>query len=253
MTKLMAHLVANYPTPEISFEVASSLVEGGADIIEVQLPFSDPSADGPSIQNACSKVLENGSTTKDGLAFIKKIHDTFPNVKIALMSYASLVVTPGVENFCKKAGEAGVNFMIIPDLPFDCDEGLTEYSAKYGMENVPVAAPSMSDERFQKMLDCGFKSVYAVLRSGITGTQTTIDENTFSFIKRFDKKNKSGITPGIFGGFGLSTGAQSKAISPYVEGIVAGSVFVRIIDENKNDTAKLKKAITEKVKELKDF
>ena len=76
----MSHLVANYPTPELSFAVAQALVEGGADFLEVQLPFSDPSADGPAIQNACSTVLEHGVTTQDGLDFIAKVHKAFPQV-----------------------------------------------------------------------------------------------------------------------------------------------------------------------------
>ena len=155
MIKLMSHLVANYPNPEISYAAAEALVKGGADFLEIQLPFSDPSADGPVIQNACSTVLASGATTQNGLDFIAKLHKNFPNVKIAIMSYASLIFTPGIDNFCRKASEVGVNAMIIPDLPFDCDEGLTSACKKYGMENIPVAAPSMTDERLQKMLGFG--------------------------------------------------------------------------------------------------
>ncbi|MBP5752599.1 MAG: tryptophan synthase subunit alpha, partial [Treponema sp.] len=145
--KLMSHLVAGYPTTELALTAARSLIKGGADILEIQLPFSDPSADGPAIQTACTTVLENGYKTADGLAFIAKIHSEFPEVPIYLMSYGSLIYTPGVENFCKKAAEAGVKGMIIPDLPFDFDEGLTEACKKNGMINIPVAAPSMSAER----------------------------------------------------------------------------------------------------------
>ena len=147
----MSHLVAGYPTDELSFTAARALVEGGADILEIQLPFSDPSADGPAIQGACTKVLERGYRTADGLAFISKLHQEFPQVKIYLMSYGSLVYTPGIENFCKKAAQAGVTGMIIPDLPFDYDEGLTAACRANGMENIPVAAPSMSQERLSKL------------------------------------------------------------------------------------------------------
>ena len=251
MKKLMSHLVANYPNPELSFAVAQALVEGGADILEIQLPFSDPSADGPAIQNACSTVLEAGATTRDGLAFIEKVHKAFPDVKIAIMSYGSLIYTPGVDNFCKKASSAGVNYMIIPDLPFDCDEGLTQSCKKYGMENVPVAAPSMSDERMQKMLDCGFTTIYAALRAGITGTDTKIDQGTVDFLKRLQKPNKAGITPKIYGGFGINGKAQADAIAPYVEGVVAGSVFVRLIDAAEGSKALLMQTITQKAKEIK--
>ena len=104
---LMSHLVAGYPTDELSFTAARALVDGGADILEIQLPFSDPSADGPAIQGACTKVLQRGYKTADGLAFIARLHKEFPQVKIYLMSYGSLVYTPSVENFCKRAAAAG--------------------------------------------------------------------------------------------------------------------------------------------------
>src|SRR5574344_2160868 len=143
--KLMAHLVAGYPTNELSHITAHALIKGGADILEIQLPFSDPSADGPAIQSACTEVLNRGAKVKDALNFISELHAEFPDTTIYLMSYGSLIYTPGVSNFCKKAAQAGVKGMIIPDLPFDCDEGLTKACKENGMENIPIAAPSMSD------------------------------------------------------------------------------------------------------------
>lgn len=251
MRKLMTHLVANYPTPELSFAIAQALAEGGADWLEVQLPFTDPSADGPVIQNACSTVLAAGATSQDGLDFIHKCRKAFPNVKIAVMSYASLIYTPGVDSFCRRASEAGVNAMIIPDLPFDCDEGLSAACLKYGMENIPVAAPSMKDCRLQKMLDAGFKTIYAALRAGITGMDTKVDSGTVEFLKKFKRLNKSGTTPEIYGGFGIHSKAQADAIAPYVDGVVAGSVFVRLADEAKGDKKILMDTIRAKAKEIK--
>ena len=103
----MSHLVAGYPTTDLALTAARSLVKGGADILEIQLPFSDPSADGPAIQTACTKVLERGYKTADGLDFIASIHKEFPDLTIYLMSYGSLIYTPGVEAFCKRAAAAG--------------------------------------------------------------------------------------------------------------------------------------------------
>ncbi len=251
MKKLMTHLVANYPTPELSFAAAQAMVEGGSDFLEIQLPFSDPSADGPVIQNACSTVLEKGLKSSDVLAFIEKCRKAFPDVKIAIMSYASLIFTPGVEDFCHRAAKAGVNAMIIPDLPFDCDEGLTAACKKYGMENIPVAAPSMSDERLQKMLDTGFTTIYAALRAGITGTDTKVDEKTVEFLKKLKRPNKSGVTPVLYGGFGIHSKEQAHSLSPYVEGVIAGSVFVRLIDQAADDVKKLQETIREKAREIK--
>lgn len=243
--KLMSHLVAGYPTDDKSLEVARSLVKGGADILEIQLPFSDPSADGPAIQTACTEVLSRSYKTADGLAFIKKVHEEFPDTTIYIMSYGSLIYTPGVGAFCKRASECGVKGMIIPDLPFDNDEGLTAACEKYGMENIPVAAPSMSDERLAKLANAGFKHIYAALRAGITGTKTTIDEATISFLKKVGAGGSK-----VYGGFGISNGEQSHALADTVDAIVAGSVFVRIIAEYKNDVETMKTKLVEKVKEL---
>ena len=243
--KLMSHLVAGYPTDELALTAARALVDGGADILEIQLPFSDPSADGPAIQGACTKVLERKYRTADGLAFIARLHKEFPEVKIYLMSYGSLIYTPGIENFCKKAAECGVNGMIIPDLPFDFDEGLTAACKANGMENIPVAAPSMSPERLEKMAKAGFPYIYAALRTGITGTQTSVDQATLDFIKKVSAGGSK-----VYGGFGISSGEQSALLGDKVEAVVAGSVFVRLITEYQKDPDALYKAVRAKAAEI---
>lgn len=243
--KLMSHLVAGYPTDELALTAARALVSGGADILEIQLPFSDPSADGPAIQGACTEVLSRSYRTADGLKFIETLHQEFPEVQIYLMSYGSLVYTPGVKNFCKKASESGVKGMIIPDLPFDFDEGLTEACKENGMINIPVAAPSMSRERLEKLSKAGFPYIYAALRTGITGTDTKIDEATLNFLNKVSEGGSK-----VYGGFGISNGIQSQALADSVEAVVAGSVFVRLITENKDDKEKLFEAVKNKAKEI---
>ncbi|EID85618.1 tryptophan synthase, alpha subunit [Treponema sp. JC4] len=243
--QLMSHLVAGYPSDELAFTAARALVDGGADILEIQLPFSDPSADGPAIQGACTKVLERHYKTADGLAFISKLHKEFPNIPIYLMSYGSLIYTPGLEAFCKKAADCGVKGMIIPDLPFDFDEGLTAACKANGMVNIPVAAPSMSPERLEKMANAGFPYIYAALRTGITGTETSVDQATLAFIKKVGSGGSK-----VYGGFGISTGAQSALLGDKVEAVIAGSVFVRLITEHQNDAEALYKAVRAKAAEI---
>ncbi|MCQ2303346.1 MAG: tryptophan synthase subunit alpha, partial [Bacteroidales bacterium] len=123
--RLMSHLIAGFPDGETSVAIADALVKGGASILEIQLAFSDPSADGPAIQTASTVALEKGYSTKQGLEIVKKIHDMHPDTPIYIMTYGSLAFTPGVENFVKMCKDAGVSACIIPDLPFDNDEGLT--------------------------------------------------------------------------------------------------------------------------------
>jgi len=243
--KLMSHLVAAYPTEELALTAARAMVAGGADILEIQLPFSDPSADGPAIQGACTRVLEAGYTTADGLAFIEKLHKEFPQIKLYLMSYASLVYTPGIENFCRRCALAGVSGMIIPDLPFDFDEGLRAACQANGMENIPVAAPGMSPQRLSKLAHAGFPYIYAALRTGITGSDTQIDKSTLDFLEKVKEGGSK-----LYGGFGISNGEQAKLLSSTVEAIVAGSVFVRIITENQNNKEKLAAAVEAKAKEI---
>ncbi|MBQ9539681.1 MAG: tryptophan synthase subunit alpha [Treponema sp.] len=243
--KLMSHLVAGYPTDELAFTAASAMVEGGADILEVQLPFSDPSADGPAIQGACTEVLARQYRTADGLAFISRLHKAFPDTLIYIMSYGSLIYTPGVAAFCKKAAQAGVKGMIIPDLPFDHDEGLTAACKDNGMENIPVAAPSMAEDRLDKLAHAGFAHIYAALRTGITGTSTTIDEATVKFLGKVSAGGSM-----VYGGFGIQDGSQARTLAPSVEAIVAGSVFVRLISANKDDKEALYSAVKAKALEL---
>ncbi len=243
--KLMSHLVAGYPTDELALTAARALVEGGADILEIQLPFSDPSADGPAIQEACTKVLSRRYRTQDGLDFIAELHSEFPQIPIYIMSYASLVYTPGIASFCKRAAQAGVKGMIIPDLPFDHDEGLTAACRENGMINIPVAAPSMADERLAKLANAGFPYIYAALRAGITGTETKIDKSTLDFLEKVSAGGSR-----VYGGFGISTGAQSKALATSVEAIVAGSVFVRTITANQGSAEDLASAVKTKAREL---
>lgn len=243
--KLMSHLVAGYPTDELALTAARALVAGGADILEIQLPFSDPSADGPAIQSACTTVLSRNYRTADGLHFIETLHKEFPNIPIYIMSYGSLIYTPGVSAFCKKAAAAGVKGMIIPDLPFDYDEGLTAACKENGMVNIPVAAPSMAPDRLKKMAEAGFPYIYAALRTGITGTDTSVDSATLDFIKKVGAGGSK-----VYAGFGINNGAQSAMLADKVEAVIAGSVFVRLITENQDDSKALYEAVRTKAAEI---
>lgn len=245
-TRLMAHLVAGYPDNDTAIAVADALIQGGAKILEIQLPFSDPSADGPAIQTACSQVLERKYTVREGFDFIHQIHIKHPDTPIFLMTYASLAYTPGIKQFVHNAKEAGVSGLIIPDLPFDCDEGLGRACSAAGISHVPVAAPSMSKERIVRLTSVGYEYMYAALRAGITGTDTSITEDSLAFLKELS----AGKTK-ILGGFGISSGKQAALLTPHVYAVVAGSVFVRIITEtyDKKSIPSSRKELSEKLKQ----
>jgi len=228
---LMAHQVAGYPDDETALAVGNALIMGGAKIIEVQLAFSDPSADGVAIQTACSEVLGRGYTVRNGFAYIRQLHEIHPEVQLFLMTYASLAYRPGIENFVRTARDAGITGFIIPDLPFDCDEGLGEACRKYNLYQIPVAAPSMTKERLHKMATNGFEYIYTVLRAGITGGNTVITPDMLAFL---DASREGGSK--LLGGFGITSGEQAEVLAGHVYAVVAGSVFVNIITGNYDKT-----------------
>jgi tryptophan synthase alpha chain len=204
------------------------LVEGGAAYLEVQIPFSDPSADGPVIQHACSTALAGGTSTAAGFELIAELRRDYPHIPVFVMAYASLVVAPGTAAFAKAAARAGVSGLIVPDLPFDSDEGLAAACAALGADApslVGVAAPSMRPERLARMAALGRPYLYAALRAGITGTHTAIDEGTRTFLAAC-----AGGGARVLGGFGVRSAAQARALAPLVHAVVVGSLFVETID-----------------------
>ena len=243
---LMAHQVAGYPDDETALAAGEALIKGGAGILEIQLAFSDPSADGVAIQTACSSVLRRGYTVKDGFAYIRKLHDLHPETQLFLMTYASLAYRPGIEKFVETARDAGITGFIIPDLPFDCDEGLGTACRKYHLYQIPVAAPSMTKERLHKMATAGFEYIYTVLRAGITGGKTAITDDMLAFL---DTAREGGSK--LLGGFGITSGIQAEVLAEHVHAVVAGSVFVNIItgSYDEKNPVESRKVIAEKIEE----
>ncbi len=223
---LMAHLVAGYPDASGCRAVADGLVEGGATYLEVQIPFSDPSADGPVIRDACSASLARGFSVADSFSFIAELRAAYPDVPVFVMAYASLVATPGADAFVATAKRAGVTGLIVPDLPFDADEGLAQACVRSGLVSVPVAAPSMRRERLAAMAGLGRPYLYAALRAGITGSATAIGEDTVAFLAAAGEGGSK-----VLGGFGIRSGAQARSVAPYAHAVVAGSVFVNAVAE----------------------
>lgn len=242
---VMAHLVAGYPSDSMALVVADSLVESGVSYLEVQLPFSDPSADGVAIQEASSEVLARGYTMRDNLRFVERLASTYSSVPIFVMTYANLAYRRGIGTFVAAMAGAGARGLIIPDLPFDHDEGLDEACKNHGLYAVPVAAPSMTDDRRNQLVGLHREYVYAPLRAGITGGETVIGSTTVAFLDAIRGKSR------ILGGFGVRDGAQAKILAPHVHAVVAGSVFVDIIARNAPHGEKhLRAMIASKAEEL---
>ena len=240
--RIMAHMVAFSPDREGSLEVARGLAESGSAYLEVQFPFSDPTADGPDIQRACGKALEAGFTMSDGFRLVAEIC-AFARQPLFIMSYANLVFTRGVEKFLASCKEAGARGVIVPDLPPDYDEGLFTTASGFGLVAMPVMSPSMKEKRLARVASLAPACIYATLRTGTTGPSTTLNAEGRVFLARC-----ASLSPGVrvFGGFGISTREQVRAFEPLVHAVVVGSALVREVARG----ADPRRAVRSKVEEL---
>jgi tryptophan synthase alpha chain len=240
--RIMAHMVAFNPDRQGSLGVARGLLEGGAAYLEIQFPFSDPTADGPDIQAACVKALEAGFTVQEGFRLLSEI-SSFAKVPLFVMSYGNLVFTRGVKRFvteCKENGAAGI---IVPDLPLDYDEGLSVAAAEAGLAAVPVVSPSTGGERLARIAALSPKYLYATLRLGTTGSVRGADDSGLAFLERA-RSLPGAAAIKVLGGFGVSTSEHVRRVQPLVHAVVVGSALVREIakggDPNRAVLAKMR-------------
>ncbi len=241
-TKLMAHMIAGYPAMDRSETVAQALADGGADYLEVQFPFTDPSADGPTIEHASQKALDAGFTVKEGFALMERLSKRL-SIPLFIMTYGSLVYARGAAGFCEAAKQAGVAGLIIPDFPPDYSEGLFEEGAKRGLAVVPVIAPGITDERLSLIAALRPEYIYTALRLGITGSATELDGRTIAYLDRV-----GGIGAKIIAGFGVKSRDQMRALSGHAHAAAVGSYFIerlRRAGENADAAAVLSAAAHE--------
>ncbi len=218
--KLMAHIVGGYPDREQSIRAAKGLVAGGAEYLEVQFPYSDPTADGPVIERASQAALDKGFRVVDGFAIMRELaHDL--TIPLFIMTYGSLVYARGADEFCRQAAAAGVSGLIIPDLPPDYDENLFASGRKHGLAVVPVIAPEISDARLQYIGSLQPEYIYTALRLGITGSKTSLDENTIRYLEKV-----AALKAKIVAGFGVRSREQMRALSGHAHAAAVGSYFL---------------------------
>ncbi|MGA2615810.1 MAG: tryptophan synthase subunit alpha [Spirochaetia bacterium] len=242
--RIMAHMVAYFPDRAASLAVAKGLLDGGCAYLEVQFPFSDPTADGPDIQAACTAALAAGFSIREGFRLLSEIrHEA--TVPIFLMSYANLLFTHGMERFLAKCAECGVAGVIVPDLPPDYDEGLFTAARQSRLFAVPVVSPSMREERLKILSALHPEYIYATLRTGTTGPRTHIDDAGLSFLRRIRALN-SDPPAKILGGFGISTAGQVAEVASHTHAVVVGSALVREIAKGADPY----KAVLGKMREL---
>lgn len=244
-TKLMAHMVAFYPDRERSLEVARALSDGGAAYLEVQFPFSDPSADGPVIQDACSSALGAGFRTADGFQLVREIGRK-TGLPLFIMAYAGMAFAGTVSRFLDSAKANGAAGVIVPDLMPGMDEGLYEAAKARGLHAVPVITPFTEQKRLEEVLSVEPDYIYVALRRGITGQETELEPPVISFLERLSRRGNR-----VLAGFGVKSSTQVQTLAPHVHSVIAGTCFVKAIQEACLEQPEaLYKRVKEKVEEL---
>ncbi len=170
---IMTHVIVGYPSLEKTEELVLAMVEEGVDMIELQIPFSDPVADGPTILKASQESLTNGTKTSDAFELVTSLRKKGVEIPLLFMTYANIVYSQGIEHFINTSSAVGIDGYILPDLPFDTPEGKEAYTLaqKNNQEMIPLYAPTMSDERFTFLSKFSNNLLYAVSRTGVTGTK----------------------------------------------------------------------------------
>lgn len=224
---LMTHIVAGYPSPRKTVPIARAMVRGGADFLEVQIPFSDPLADGPTIMGACERALANGMTTKKALAIASEL-SSGTGVPIVLMAYYNTVFRHGTARFCADAKAAGVGGLIVPDMPLEEEAGehFMRSCKASDIYNIRVVSPASTDLRLRKNARGAQGFMYCTARQGITGARRELDPNLSSYLRRI--KRVSSIPIAV--GFGISSRAQVQALSGHAEIAVVGSAIIQVIE-----------------------
>lgn len=229
----MAHMIAGYPTIEDSEKVAEALVKGGADIIELQIPFSDPMADGPAISVASDEAIKAGATVAKSLALLEKVAGL--GKPVAVMTYLNIAFRYGIPKFVKTIRAAGASALIVPDCPFDTEEGreLLSSCKENDIYLIPVVSPGVPRERLEQLTTDASGFVYCTSRQGITGANSKFAKELFDFVKELKDIFKLPIAVG----FGVKSKEDVASLAKVADIVIAGSVFVTSIKNTKTSAA----------------
>ena len=242
---LSIYFTAGYPELNDTVSILQTLEEAGVDLVEIGMPFSDPLADGPTIQASSLKALNNGMSLKVLFEQLKGFREKV-SIPVILMGYFNTVMKYGVENFLNSCEEVGVDGTILPDLPFD------EYNEKYakdfearGLSNIFLITPQTPDDRIKLIDEHSTSFIYMVSSAAVTGAKKDVSEKQIEYFKRV---NALGLGHPPLIGFGISNKETFRRACQYSKGAIVGSAFIKLLDEYGNDPEKIK----EFIKSLKD-
>ncbi len=231
----MPYAVLGYPTPEMSLEVVQTLVEAGADLLELGVPFSDPLADGPTIQAATQRALENGITLARCIEMVAKLRTTGVKTPALLMSYVNPIMAYGVARCVADSAAAGVDGFIVPDLPPEEAGELAAACQKHNLALVYLLAPTSSPERIALVAEQARGFIYLVSLTGVTGARDKLSTGLAEFVARVRAVTDKPLAIG----FGIGSGTQAAAAARLADGVIVGSALVRRAGESLESVRKL--------------
>lgn len=227
---LSIYFTCGFPELNDTTKVISALEQSGVDFIEVGLPYSDPLADGPTIQDSSQKALENGINLDIVFEQLMSIKET-NKTPLVLMGYLNQMLKYGEEKFCKKVVECGVDTLIIPDLPMvEFDNHYKQLFDKFGITNVFLITPNTEEERIRKIDSLTEAFIYVVASSSITGAKGEISEQQIAYFERIKNMN---LKSNLIVGFGISDNKTFTTACSYANGAIIGSAFIKNLAENK--------------------
>jgi tryptophan synthase alpha chain len=247
---LVTFTMAGDPDTKTSLEILKALPKAGADMIELGMPFTDPMADGPAVQASGLRALQAGQTMIKTLGMIRAFRKGDDTTPIVLMGYYNPIYIYGVTKFLADAKSAGIDGLIVVDLPPEEDEELCLPALKAGLNFIRLATPTTDDKRLPAVLANTSGFVYYVSITGITGSAAPDADKVHAAVTRIKRHTKLPVAVG----FGIRTAKQARAIAPGAEGVVVGSALVGAVkdslDKKGNATARTVKAVAELVSEL---
>ncbi len=237
---LICYFMAGYPSIDDSFKTAESLINAGADILEVGVPFSDPVADGPTIQEAHEKAVKDGITPLDVLEFTQKLKEKYPDVPLILMTYYNPIFKFGDEKFCQLAKEKGIDGFIVPDIPPEEASDFKQIANSHDLSTIFLLAPTSNEERIKLVSKFSDDFIYYVSLTGITGARESLP---WEEVKAQIQKIKNLTNKYVAVGFGVSKKEHTQILSQFADGVIVGSAIVKL--QGRRDFEGIKRLIQE--------
>lgn len=240
---LVAYLVAGDPDPETSFRLLSGVAAAGADLIEIGMPFSDPMADGPSIQAAGQRALKSGMTLRKTLAMVRELRARDPSTPYVLMGYHNPIYRYGADAFPREAVAAGVDGAIVVDLPPEEDAELAEPARRAGLDLVRLATPTSDEARLPAIVTHASGFIYYVAIAGITGTRSADAATVHAAVSRLRRFTDLPITVG----FGIKNPAQAAEVAKAADAAAVGTALVDRLAQNLDAAGEAKPGLVDAV------